>query len=170
MNHVASGTRSLDSIELQVPRTPGDFSRGLTFFVAVVLVVGGLVASVVQASVRPLVATMLGVAVYVWLFRTAAQTRYFTYFVLNDRGIEYVHTPGTSGRVTRYAWSQIERVSIKLGSRGEEDQGISIGLAGGHLGGLPILLPVFSELDCVAVYETMLSRLAQRNVPIADPT
>lgn len=157
-------------IELQVSQTPGDVSRGLTFFVAVVLVVGGLVTAVVEASPRPLVATMLGIALYVWLFRTAAKTLYFTYLILNEQGIEYVHTPGAArGRVSRYAWSQIESVSIKLASRGEEEQGLSIKLASGYLGGLPILLPVFAEVDCVAVCGSMQKRLHQREASAGSP-
>ena len=60
--------------------------------------------SVVEASARPLVATMLGIALYVWLFRTEPKTLYFTYLILNEQGIEYVHTPDAArGRVSRYA-------------------------------------------------------------------
>ena len=113
---------------------------------------------------------MLGIALYVWLFRTAAKTLYFTYLILNEQGIEYVHTPGAArGRVSRYAWSQIESVSIKLASRGEEEQGLSIKLASGYLGGLPILLPVFAEVDCVAVYGSMQKRLHQREASAGSP-
>jgi hypothetical protein len=157
---------SLEPIELQVSRTPGDLSRVLTFFVALALVVGGIAGAVVEVSLRPLAAAALGVAIYVWLFRTAPQTLYFTYLTLDDRGIEYVHTPGLKGRISRYAWSQIEGVSIKLASHGEEVPGLSIKLANGYLGGVPVLLPVFAELDCVTVYNSMLKRLS-RQVPSA---
>ena len=82
------------------------------------------------------------------------------YLILNEQGIEYVHTPGVArGRVSRYALSQIESVSINLASRSEEEQGLSIKLASGYLGGPPILLPVFAEVDCVAVYGSMQKRL-----------
>lgn len=114
--------------------------------------------SLTQAMLSPLLATVVGVLLYSWLFKTAPTTSYLTYLVIDEGGVEYVHSPGSDGRVSRYAWHQIEEVLANLASRGEEP-GLTIKTSDRHLGGQSIFLPVFSENDCLAAAHAIRQRL-----------
>jgi len=128
---------------------------------AVALVMGGVVMSLTQAMLSPLLATVVGVLLYSWLFKTAPVTSYVTYLVIDERGVEYVHSPGSDRRVSRYGWHQIEEVFANLASRGEEP-GLTIKTNLPHLGGQCIFLPMFSENDCLAAVHAVRQGLHEQ--------
>ena len=84
----------------------------------------------------------------------------FEYLVIDESGLRYVHTPGTTGRVSAYAWDEVQDVSAKLMSQGEDVQGLSILTNRTQLGGVRVLLPIFNEADCLEALEAASRWLA----------
>lgn len=151
---------------LEVAHAPGDGQTTLGFLAAVALAVASMMLALVKGSLVPLVATVVAVAWLVWLFRTQPIWKHVEYLILDNHGLKYVHTPGNKGRVSQYAWSEIQSVSMKLASNGDDVQGLSILTTRSSLGSLPVLLPVFSEQDCIAACKAVEKQLEERRVGV----
>ncbi|RYD70657.1 MAG: hypothetical protein EOP84_26310 [Verrucomicrobiaceae bacterium] len=95
----------------------------------------------------------------IWLFRTQPIAQMVEYLAVDEHGLKYVHASGKKSRTSRYAWSEIQSAIALLGSKGEEVQGLSVVTNRKAHGGTPILLPVFSEKDCVAVVRLINEQL-----------
>jgi hypothetical protein len=149
---------------LEVAHAPGDGKRTLSFLAAVALAVAGMALALLRGSLLPLVATVVALAWLVWLFRTQPLVQHAEYLLLDNHGLKYMHTPGSNGRVSQYAWSEIQSVSVKLASKGEDFQGLSVLTTRSSLGGLPVLLAVFSEQDCIAACKAVEQQLEERRV------
>ena len=150
MSDPVSGLR-LQPLSLQVAHTAGDKSS--SFVLAFLLAVGGVVVAMNRASLLPLAATACALAWIVWLFRAQPKAVQFEYMVIDESGVRYLHTPWTAGRVSMYSWDEVQDVSAKLMSHGEDVQGLSILTNRAHLGGVRVLLPVFNEADCIEAFE-----------------
>ena len=139
-------------LALEASHSRNDGPRAAIFLAAGVLVVGGIAGAVVDASLLPTMASLFGVALFVWLFRTQPQMQHVEYIVIDDAGIMYVHAPGSTGRVSRYAWSEIKEVAVALGEHGAGAPGLILKTNRPHLGGVPVFLNVFSDQDAAAAH------------------
>jgi hypothetical protein len=150
-----------DTLVLEAPVSEGSVARGLVFALAAALLVGGCIGALARGSLAPLGFVLIGIAIYTWLFRTEPRVSYVEYFRLDASGVSFVHTPGQRGRVSRYAWSQIEGVSARLATHGEEIPGLVLRLRSAE-GGRELVLPVTGDADRMRACSLAQAWLATR--------
>lgn len=126
------------SLELEVLENPAQaFADGMLYVCAVVCVVGGIIAAIARHTLWPLGFVALGIYLYGYLLRLPQRPcRVVQYLTLDDRGIQYIHASPGRDRVSRYAWSEMERVELIEG----EVSGLHIWTRRPGFSGVPITL------------------------------
>lgn len=151
----------MESLTLEVPRTPGDTGRGFAYVAAIVLVSLGLGFSLSKGSIVPLIATVSGIAIYAWLLQSQPVATYLPYLIVDDRGVTYFHAPGVGTRTTFCAWSNISGAVASLGGRdGYDGPAIILKTQSGSSH-----WPMSSTGDCHLACQTIQANLNAKKVP-----
>ena len=150
----------MESLTLEVTRTPGDTGRGFAYLAAIVLVSLGLGFALSKGSVAPLTATASGIAIYAWLLHAQPVATYVPYLIVDDRGVTYFHAPGVGTRTTFCAWGNISGAVASLGGRDGFD-GPAIRLST-HSGSVHWPMPSIG--DCRLACQTIQANLNAQKI------
>ncbi len=114
-------------------QTGGSPWRGLLFALSLVVVVFGVGVAMAKRELLLLLLSCVGVALFVFLMRSEPRATYAEYVRVDDSGFTFTHSPGTTGRVSRYAWAEIAAVNVV-----QDPPGISLSTRRPELGGVAI--------------------------------
>jgi len=140
----------MTEVSFEVPVTERAASDTALLVISGACVLGGAISTILLRSPTAMVFAGAGIVGYAFLLHTSGRTQYFEYLSVGASGITYHHTPGKKGRVSRYAWGEIQSVKALLLERGDELQGLSLVTNRASLGGVPIFLAMDLRSDCLA--------------------
>lgn len=143
----------MDRIAFTVPYSPHATSRTIDFGVAFVLTSCGIALAVGLGALWPLTMCAVGLGVVVWLVRTQPVFEHLEYLAIGPGGIRYVHAPGQKGRISTYAWDEIDSVAADLADGEDDIPWLALQTTRPQFKGVPILLQMPSNEECLAAHK-----------------
>lgn len=127
-------------------------SRGRTAGMTLALLgaIGSFGLALVLPALWPLALGMAALLALAWLMHTQPLVQHVEYFCADEDGLRYVQAPG---RVLRYKWTEIQRVSAVT-------DGLQVETGRGAQPGATLLLPMPSRADCQAASQAAAHWLA----------
>jgi hypothetical protein len=112
-------------------------------------VLGGIAAAFSAKSLWPLGVAAAGCALYVWLLVQQPVYEYIAALIIDKEGIWFLREVRPGGSASRFSWREIRSVSARLTSQGEENQGLEVLTTRYGPKGVPVLVPIGSEAECL---------------------